>query len=119
MLDTYAPSVLMESPNPLSYDQRLLWCAVLEQAVEDFRGCCDQNNDKNSPSHRRMRQEQAAAWFKSDRSEINSFFWICDLLGLDAVAIREKLLAEKKTTYSLRHRSTMLRTVTRRSSACP
>jgi hypothetical protein len=97
MMDTYVPHVMQDGPNPLDYDQRALYCAVMEQAVEDLRGCADPV-DKDSLHHKRLRHEEAKRWFESESTCANSFLGICDLLGFDPARIRNHLFAEKKNT---------------------
>ena len=93
-----SPHVLLdEPPNPINEEQRDLWCSVIQQAVEDFRGCNDPA-DKDSHHHKRLRYEDAKRWLESDNTCPNSFLALCDLLGLDPGAIRHRLFTEKKNS---------------------
>lgn len=96
MFNPDVPTVMMERPNPISENLRILWCAVIEQAVDDLRGCNDEA-DKDSGHQKRLRKNAARRWFNSESTYPNSFLSVCELLQLDPSQIRKKLLAEKKT----------------------
>jgi hypothetical protein len=94
MLDTYLPSVMETPPNPISYENRAFWAAVLRQAIDDFRGCPDAH-DKDSCHHQRLRREDADRWFRSDATYLNSFLSVCGILRLDPGQIRRRLFMEQ------------------------
>jgi hypothetical protein len=85
------PQMLENRPNPVSYQHRELWCSVLQQAMNDLFGRQDET-DKYSAHHKLLRHLNARAWFNSKRHEPRSFLWICDVLGIDPVRIRNKVL---------------------------
>lgn len=87
------PQMLAERPNPVTYQLRELWCAVLQQAIDDLRGRQDET-DKYSSHQRSVRQANARAWFMSENTEPKSFFWICSIIGTDPARIRTKLLSQ-------------------------
>lgn len=67
-----------------------LWRAVLKQAFEDLNRGSD---DLLSMA----RQRQAQKWFESGDDLPGDFAWICAQLGLDASAVRHKVL--KKSSF--------------------
>jgi hypothetical protein len=88
MLDTYVPTVLQDSPNPVDVGVRRLWAAVIQQAMDDIAGVPDWV-DKYSKHHSALRRQRAEAWFRSSRSDCGSFVWICDILRLDPARLRK------------------------------
>jgi len=52
---------------------RALWRAVLDQAFKDAQG------HVGTYAHRRDARE----WFCSNRNDLGSFLWICEVLDLD------------------------------------
>jgi hypothetical protein len=70
-----APISPISSPGRLTCEKRL-WQAVLLMTVFDLR------NPLSSV------REDAQAWLTSDLEEVGSFYWVCDILGLDPEYIR-------------------------------
>lgn len=56
-----------------------LWAAVFELAVADCRGRCEK------------KKRAALAWIESTRQGEGSFLWVCDVIGLDAGAVRGRV----------------------------
>ena len=56
-----------------------LWMAVLTLAMQDLSG----------PDHL---AKPARAWFSSRNTSLGSLIWVCDQLGLDPNAVRQKVL---------------------------
>jgi hypothetical protein len=56
-----------------------LWMAVLTLAMQDLSG----------PDHL---AKPARAWFSSRNTSLGSLIWVCDQLGLDPNAVRQKIL---------------------------
>ena len=61
--------------------EKTLWAAVLKRAVKDATAL--PKHYCESPLRSRMNIESAREWLKSQNTEIGSFLWICDVLGLD------------------------------------
>ncbi len=62
---------------------RRLWCAVLEQALEDAKS--------RSFKHK----EEALEWFHSPSRGTGSFLWICSALDIDPGLIKKALPARQ------------------------
>lgn len=60
-----------------------LWAEVIRQAYDDV--------GHKDPRIRR----DASDWFMSERREICSFLWVCDMLGLDPGRIRKRVFAHR------------------------
>lgn len=73
----------MESKETVSPDAgcRDLWKAVLEQAFKDAQGRVGTYEHK----------KDARRWFRSNRKEIGSFLWVCEVLDLDPKATLARL----------------------------
>ena len=69
-----------------------LWTSVLTLAMQDLSG----------PDHL---AKPARAWFSSKNTDLGSLIWICDQLGLDPNAVRQKILRRRAEELSLRERS--------------
>lgn len=71
--------------------EHALWRAVFAQALEDLRGGPQLNREKSRK--RTQMIAEARAWM-TDRSwtGVGSFPWVCEVLGLDAVAVRAALV---------------------------
>ena len=71
--------------------EHALWQAVLAQAVEDLHGGPLLNRKK--ARQRAQTMAEARTWI-ADRSwtGVGSFRWVCEVLGLDAVAVRAALV---------------------------
>lgn len=89
------PQMSADRPNPVPYQLRELWCAVLQQAVDDLRGRQDET-DKYSAHQKGLRRDNALAWFLSKNTEPRSFMWICSIIKTDPVRIRKTLLSSVK-----------------------
>jgi hypothetical protein len=59
--------------------EQTLWMSVLTLAMQDLSG---------PPLH----AKPARAWFLSRSTSLGSLIWICDQLGLDPNAVRQKVL---------------------------
>lgn len=83
-----------------------LWAAVLLQAIDDYRykpkiftavinkvKVQAQKND----TYKRALKRGVGIWFRSDDADVGSFVWICELLGLDADVVRDKVLKPRET----------------------
>ena len=73
-------------------NSKFLWTAVLGRAVEDLK------------SKNRLHRDFAKTWFskKQTDDEIQSFFWVCSVLGINAEKTRSKFffnLKEKSGLY--------------------
>lgn len=64
--------------------ERELWCAVIEQAISDYRG------DPGSNQNRLRIKNEAAFWlFRSPETGIGSLQWICHQLSYSISYIRD------------------------------
>jgi hypothetical protein len=59
--------------------EHILWMSVLTQALQDLSG----------PD---LVAKPARAWLSSRNTSLGSLIWICDQLGLDSDAVRQKAL---------------------------
>jgi hypothetical protein len=59
--------------------EQTLWMSVLTLAMQDLSG---------PPLH----AKPARAWFLSRNTSLGSLIWICDQLGLDPNAVRQRVL---------------------------
>jgi hypothetical protein len=59
--------------------EQTLWSSVLTQAIQDLSG----------PD---MIAKPARAWIVSRSTSLGSLIWICDQLGLEPAAVRQKVL---------------------------
>lgn len=79
--------------------ERKMWAAAFSMAIEDWRRShCDvrpagMNNLAAATQGRCVRMKaELAAWFSSDEECPLSFLWYATMLGLDATAVRARLL---------------------------
>ena len=72
--------------------EQTLWTSVLTLAMQDITG----------PDHL---AKPARAWFSSRNTSLGSLIWICDQLGLDPNAVRQKVLRRRASELSVRDRS--------------
>jgi hypothetical protein len=72
--------------------EQTLWTSVLTLAMQDITG----------PDHI---AKPARAWFSSRNTSLGSLIWICDQLGLDPNAVRQKVLRRRASELSVRDRS--------------
>jgi hypothetical protein len=70
-----------------------LWMAVLTLAMQDLSG----------PDHL---AKPARAWFSSRNTSLGSLIWVCDQLGLDPNAVRQKILRRGTAERPQQDRST-------------
>lgn len=61
-----------------------LWCGVILMAINDALG----RGYRNNPRERQLNRSTAANWLLSDRRD---FRLVCDLAGLDPLALRTKM----------------------------
>jgi hypothetical protein len=78
--------------------EEMLWAAVLADAIAAVRGRTP--NLRTRAAHYKSRAH-AAAWFNSDAHEVGSFVFVCDVLSLDAMYIRTRLLRASATRRSV------------------
>ena len=72
--------------------EQTLWMSVLSLAMQDLSG----------PDHL---AKPARAWFSSKNTALGSLIWICDQLGLDPNAVRQKVLRRRAAEISTQDRS--------------
>lgn len=77
---------------PLTPEQQL-WMAVLTEAVDDLGAGPNLDSSNDIARRRAQINQEARSWFLSDRSDVGSFRFVCDVLGLDAVYFRKKALS--------------------------
>jgi hypothetical protein len=65
---------------------RRLWASVMRTAADDLHTKNDDNRVK------------ARAWFDSESVEIGTFLWCCDILDLNAQAVRQGIKANTNLT---------------------
>jgi len=65
-----------------------LWAGVLFQAIHDV-------HIKESEKYPRYWRDDARAWCATDRRDIGSFIWICDVFDMDADQVRCLVLHKK------------------------
>jgi hypothetical protein len=63
-----------------------LWHAVLDRAIRDLV----------DPRTKFKDREEAREWFQSERQEVGSFLWVCNILGFNPGTVRTRL-----TTYAV------------------
>lgn len=69
-----------------------LWSSVLTLAMQDLSGA----------DHL---AKPARAWFVSRNTSLGSLIWICDQLGLDPDAVRQKVLRRRLAQTALQDRA--------------
>ena len=67
--------------------ERALWTAVLVDAIEDYWHV----PGYLAPNVRPLWQRQVRVWFDSQDRRVGSFWWICQVLGLDPCAVRSRI----------------------------
>jgi hypothetical protein len=72
--------------------EQTLWGSVLTLAIQDLSG----------PD---LVAKPARAWFTSRSTSLGSLIWICDQLGLDPAAVRQRVLRRHAEERSARERS--------------
>jgi hypothetical protein len=72
--------------------EQSLWMSVLTLAMQDLSG----------PDHL---ARPARAWFSSKNTDLGSLIWICDQLGLDPNAVRQKILRQRPAQVAQSERS--------------
>ena len=72
--------------------EKTLWMSVLTLAMQDLSG----------PD---LFAKPARAWFCSRDRSLGSLIWICDQVGLDPDAVRQKVLRRRISEASLTDRS--------------
>lgn len=73
----------VDEPFDAGAPYRNLWASVMAQALNDLR------------DHSPAIQGWARAWLYDDSANARSFVWICNLLGLNPEAVRERVEAGK------------------------
>jgi hypothetical protein len=73
--------------------EQTLWMSVLTLAMQDLSG----------PDHL---AKPARAWFCSKNNALGSLIWICDQVGLNPDAVRQRLLRRRAAEISLKEHST-------------
>ncbi|PJE75574.1 hypothetical protein COV04_04060 [Candidatus Uhrbacteria bacterium CG10_big_fil_rev_8_21_14_0_10_48_11] len=79
--------------------ERLLWLAVLRDAIEDFQKYLITNEPVQQIVHR-----EVTRWISSETEEPCSFNWVCDVLGLSASYVRGGLFAWRYRVFLARQR---------------
>lgn len=72
--------------------EQTLWMSVLTLAMQDLCG----------PDHL---AKPARAWMASRNTSLGSLIWICDQLGLDPDAVRQKVLRRRLQEASRQERA--------------
>ena len=72
--------------------EQTLWMSVLTLAMQDLAG----------PDHL---ARPARAWFSSKNTALGSLIWICDQLGLEPNAVRQKILRSRAAQSPARDRA--------------
>lgn len=72
--------------------EQTLWMSVLTLAMQDLSG----------PDHL---AKPARAWMASRNTSLGSLIWICDQLGLDPDAVRQKVLRRRLQEASRQERA--------------
>lgn len=65
-----------------------LWASVVRTAADDLHRHHLKDDRGGRPDGLKA---QAEAWIRSDSEEIASFLWCCDILDLNAAAVRESV----------------------------
>ena len=79
---------------------KAIWAAVLEQAIRDIVGGPDAHELGNLSydAAKRLRGDMRAAaesWVADEANEPRRFVWVCELLGLDAGAVRRGVVERR------------------------
>ena len=82
--------------NPEMSPEMVLWSRVLLQAIWDLAGIKLKVQKSEAP----RLQRRTRAWFLAKKDSPGSFIWICNILGLDPDAVRDRVLA--RSTAELR-----------------
>lgn len=74
--------------------EQMLWMSVLTQALQDLSG----------PD---LLAKPARIWLSSRNTSLGSLIWICDQLGLDSDAVRQRVLRRpvSELSRSLKNRA--------------
>ena len=72
--------------------EQTLWMSVLTLAMQDLSG----------PDHL---AKPARAWICSKNNALGSLIWICDQVGLNPDAVRQRLLRRRAAEIALKERS--------------
>ena len=72
--------------------ERRLWAAALESHLKDCERWIPKGKPVKNPT-RESRRLDALAWLQSDEEGPLTFLWYCDVLGLDAGAVRARVRA--------------------------
>ena len=68
-------------------NERRIWLAVLVRAVFDLAGLDPRLEKSRIP----LLQRSARGWLHSSRTDLGSFFWICNSLDLDPGFVRQAI----------------------------
>lgn len=69
-----------------------LWFAVLTQSIEDALSF---SLDESTVA-------AAKRWFRSEREDVGSFRWVCNVINIDAEAILQRVRAQYRQRQPLR-----------------
>lgn len=69
--------------------EKALWLAVLDQALNDLTYTGYATRSEEVHAH-----DSAYSWLRSDRRDLGSFLFVCEVLGLDAAWFRKQLFAQ-------------------------
>jgi len=73
--------------------ERRLWAAALESALADCMTYLPKGKGTMTARTKDARRRDALAWLQSDEEGPLTFLWYCDVLGLDAGAVRARVLS--------------------------
>lgn len=77
-----------QSPDLPQMAEHDLWTAVLQNAINDYKGTIVLNGTYNKDRELKAIRAEVTEWFKADNMEVGSFLWICELLNANPTAIR-------------------------------
>ena len=72
--------------------ERKLWAAVLIQAVDDLKIKLRLKEGEQTKNNKQYLKNQAKAYFKTNRTHIGSFIWICNLFNINPDLARKAIL---------------------------
>lgn len=99
-----SPTLQSEELGPDRFNpEQSLACAVLTRAIRDYLGDTYPFNATRSGKSQAALTRSARLWIESPRTEEYTFEWVCDVLCIEANAIRARLVElEKLPEESLR-----------------
>lgn len=76
--------------------QEQIWAAVLKLSIKD---AVEGPSVQELKDYVSCRTQDANDWLSSSRNDVGSFFWVCDMLGLEPTAVRREIKAMKKARH--------------------